>query len=75
MHLGDDARALPLHDLQLRHAREASAVNMIEHALTRGVVFRIATGDWGEAASAAQEALWWVGDLARRACFAAGPRR
>jgi DNA-binding CsgD family transcriptional regulator len=57
MHLGDDARALLLHDLQLRHAREASAVNMIEHALTRGVVFRIATGDWGEAASAAQEAL------------------
>jgi DNA-binding CsgD family transcriptional regulator len=57
MHLGDDARALALHDLQLRHAREASAVNMIEHALTRGVLFRIATGDWTGAASAAQEAL------------------
>jgi hypothetical protein len=57
MHLGDDARALALHDLQLRHAREASAVNMIEHALTRSVLFRIATGDWTGAASAAQEAL------------------
>jgi DNA-binding CsgD family transcriptional regulator/tetratricopeptide (TPR) repeat protein len=57
MHLGEDERALELHDLQLRHAREASAVNMIEHALTRGVVFRIATGAWSEAAAAAQEAL------------------
>jgi DNA-binding CsgD family transcriptional regulator len=57
MHLGDDGRALPLHDLQLKQARDASAANMIEHALTRGVVFRIATGAWSEAASAAQEAL------------------
>jgi DNA-binding CsgD family transcriptional regulator len=57
MHLGDDERALRLHDLQLRHARDAGAVNMIEHALTRGAVFRIATGAWGEAASAAQEAV------------------
>jgi DNA-binding CsgD family transcriptional regulator len=30
---------------------------MIEHALTRGGVFRIATGAWNDAASAAQEAL------------------
>jgi DNA-binding CsgD family transcriptional regulator len=57
MHLGDDARAIRLHDLQLQHAREASAVNMIEHALTRGVVFRIATGSWTQAASYAQEAV------------------
>ncbi|HET6561511.1 MAG TPA: AAA family ATPase [Marmoricola sp.] len=57
MHLGDDTRAIRLHDLQLRHAREAGAVNMVEHALTRGVVFRIATGAWSEAASAAQEAV------------------
>jgi hypothetical protein len=57
MHLGDDERAIRLHDLQLQHAREAGTVNMIEHALTRGVVFRIATGAWSEAASAAQEAL------------------
>jgi len=57
MHLGDDARAVDLHDLQLRHARDAGAVNMVEHALTRGVVFRLATGAWREAASAAQEAL------------------
>jgi DNA-binding CsgD family transcriptional regulator len=30
---------------------------MIEHALTRGAVFRIATGAWAEAAAAAQEAV------------------
>jgi DNA-binding CsgD family transcriptional regulator/tetratricopeptide (TPR) repeat protein len=57
MHLGDDERAIRLHDRQLQHARDAGAINMIEHALTRGVVFRIATGAWSEAASAAQEAL------------------
>jgi DNA-binding CsgD family transcriptional regulator len=57
MHLGDDVRAIELHDLQLQQARDAAAVNMIEHALTRGVVFRIATGAWDDAASAAQEAL------------------
>ncbi|MBA2956172.1 AAA family ATPase [Nocardioides sp. CGMCC 1.13656] len=57
MHLGDDARAIRLHDLQLQHAREASAVNMVEHALTRGVVYRIATGAWSQAASYAQEAV------------------
>jgi DNA-binding CsgD family transcriptional regulator len=57
LHLGDDPRAIELHDLQLQHARDAGAVNMIEHALTRGVIFRIATGAWGEAASAGQEAL------------------
>ena len=56
MHLGDDELAIRLHDRQLQHAREAGAVNMVEHALTRGVVFRIATGAWAEAASAAQEA-------------------
>jgi DNA-binding CsgD family transcriptional regulator len=57
LHLGDDVRAVELHDRQLRLARDAGAVNMIEHALTRGAVFRIATGAWAEAASAAQEAL------------------
>jgi DNA-binding CsgD family transcriptional regulator len=57
MHLGDDARAVQLHDLQLQHARDASAVNMVEHALTRGVVFRIATGAWTQAASYAEEAM------------------
>ncbi|WP_175507747.1 helix-turn-helix transcriptional regulator [Nocardioides terrae] len=57
LHLGDDARAIELHDLQLRRARDASAANMVEHALTRGALFRIATGAWGEATSAAQEAL------------------
>ncbi|WP_395657131.1 AAA family ATPase [Nocardioides sp.] len=57
MHLGDDERAIELHDQQLRQARDAGAVNMIEHALTRGVVFRIATGAWSEASAAAQEAV------------------
>ncbi len=57
MHLGDDSRAIALHDRQLQQARDAGAVNMIEHALTRGAVYRIATGSWTEAASAAQEAL------------------
>lgn len=56
-HLGDDTRATQLHDLQLQRARDASAVNMIEHALTRGAISRIATGAWNEAASYAQEAL------------------
>lgn len=57
MHLGDDERAIQLHDVQLQAARDAGAVNMVEHALTRGVVFRIATGDWGVAHSSAQQAL------------------
>ena len=57
MHLGDDARAIALHDLQLQRARDDGAINMIEHALTRGAVFRIATGAWAEATSMAQEAL------------------
>ncbi|WP_298515819.1 helix-turn-helix transcriptional regulator [uncultured Nocardioides sp.] len=57
MHLGDDERAVRMHDLQLRTARDAGAVNMIEHALTRGVVFRIGTGAWTEAVAQAREAL------------------
>jgi DNA-binding CsgD family transcriptional regulator len=57
LHLGDDTRAIRLHDLQLQVAREAGAANMIEHALTRGAVFRIATGAWAEAVTAAEEAL------------------
>jgi DNA-binding CsgD family transcriptional regulator len=57
MHLGDDDRATALHDLQLQRARDASAINMIEHALTRGAVSRIATGAWADAASYAEEAV------------------
>ena len=57
MHLGDDERGITLHDLQLEHARDAGLVNMVEHALTRGVLYRIATGAWAEAAADAQEAL------------------
>ncbi len=56
LHLGDDVRAIRSHDLQLQQARDAGAVNMVEHALTRGAVFRIATGAWAEATSSAQEA-------------------
>jgi DNA-binding CsgD family transcriptional regulator len=57
MHLGDDARSIALHDAQLQRARDASVVNMIEHALTRGATPRIATGSWTEAASYAEEAV------------------
>lgn len=57
VHLGDDERVVALHDRQLQHARDAGAVNMIEHALTRGAISRIATGAWSQAANAAQEAL------------------
>lgn len=57
LHLGDDSRAIELNDALLQQARDASAVNMIEHSLTRGAIYRIATGAWSEAASYAQEAV------------------
>jgi DNA-binding CsgD family transcriptional regulator len=57
LHLGDDARGLRLHAGQLTAARGSGALNMAEHALTRGALFQIATGAWGEAAAAADEAL------------------
>ena len=57
LHLGDDARGLRLHAGQLTAARGSGALNMAEHALTRGALFQIATGAWGEAAAAAAEAL------------------
>jgi DNA-binding NarL/FixJ family response regulator len=57
LHLGDDTRSVQLHDQQLQQARDAGAVNMIEHALTRGALFKIATGAWSDAAAAAQEAV------------------
>ncbi|HET6698833.1 MAG TPA: AAA family ATPase [Nocardioidaceae bacterium] len=56
-HLGEDDLAIARNDQQLQEAREQGAVNMVEHALTRGAVFRIATGAWSEATSAAEEAV------------------
>jgi DNA-binding CsgD family transcriptional regulator len=57
MLIDDDARGLRLHEQQLTAARRAGALSMVEHALTRGAQFQIATGSWTQAASAATEAL------------------
>jgi DNA-binding CsgD family transcriptional regulator len=53
----DDDRDLRLHEEQLTAARRAGALNMVEHALTRGAQVQIATGAWAKAAAAAAEAL------------------
>jgi DNA-binding CsgD family transcriptional regulator len=55
--IDDDERGLRLHEQQLAAARRAGALPMVEHALTRGAQFQIATGAWGKAAAAAAEAL------------------
>lgn len=57
LHLDDDARGLRTHADQLTAARGTGALTMVEHALTRGVLFQLATGAWGEAGTAAAEAL------------------
>jgi DNA-binding CsgD family transcriptional regulator len=57
MLIDDDERGLRLHEEQLTAARRAGALNMVEHALTRGAQFQIATGAWARAAAAAAEAL------------------
>jgi DNA-binding CsgD family transcriptional regulator len=57
MLIGDDERGLRLHEQQLTAARRAGALNMVEHALTRGAQIQIATGAWTKAAAAAAEAL------------------
>ncbi|MFI6058502.1 AAA family ATPase [Streptomyces sp. NPDC051286] len=57
MLIDDDERGLRLHEQQLTAARRAGALNMVEHALTRGVHFQIAAGAWSKAAGAAAEAL------------------
>jgi DNA-binding CsgD family transcriptional regulator len=57
MLIDDDERGLRLHEEQLTAARRTGALNMIEHALTRGAYFQIATGAWAQAANAAAEAL------------------
>ena len=44
---------------QLTAARRAGALNMVEHALTRGFFSQIATGAWAKAAAAAAEACRW----------------
>jgi DNA-binding CsgD family transcriptional regulator len=55
--VGDDGRGLRLHEEQLAAARRTGALPMVEHALTRGAQFQIATGAWTEAANAASEAV------------------
>ncbi|MFB7738851.1 AAA family ATPase [Streptomyces sp. NPDC056112] len=57
MLIDDDERGLRLHEQQLTAARRAGALTMVEHALTRGAHFQIATGAWPKAAGAAAEAL------------------
>lgn len=57
MLIDDDERGLRLHEQQLTAARAAAAMNMVEHALTRGAYFQIATGAWARAAAAAAAAL------------------
>jgi DNA-binding CsgD family transcriptional regulator len=57
MHVDDDLRGLRLHDEQLTTARRSGALAMVDHALTRGFHFQLATGAWSKAATAAAEAL------------------
>ncbi|MFF7901845.1 AAA family ATPase [Streptomyces sp. NPDC007920] len=57
MLIDDDERGLRLHEQQLTAARRDGALTMVEHALTRGVHFQIATGAWSRAAGSAAEAL------------------
>jgi DNA-binding CsgD family transcriptional regulator len=56
MLVDDDERGLRLHEQQLTVARGAGALAMVEHALTRGAQFQIATGAWTQAVNAATEA-------------------
>ncbi|WP_369135536.1 AAA family ATPase [Modestobacter sp. I12A-02662] len=55
--IDEDERTLRLHEEQLTSARRAGALNMVEHALTRGFHAQLATGAWAKAAAAAAEAL------------------
>ena len=57
MVIDDDERGLRLHEQQLTAARRAGALSMVEHALTRGAHFQIATGAWTQATNAATEAM------------------
>ncbi|MGY1799791.1 AAA family ATPase, partial [Blastococcus sp. SYSU D00868] len=49
--IDDDEHGLRLHGQQLTAARGAGALTMVEHALTRGAQFQIATGAWAAAAA------------------------
>ncbi len=55
--IDDDERSLRLHEDQLVAARRAGALNMVEHALTRGFFSDLAIGSWTRSAAAAAEAL------------------
>ena len=55
--IDDDEHAMRLHEQQLTAARQAGALAMVEHALTRGFHAQLATGAWTQAAGAAAEAL------------------
>ncbi|MEZ0580957.1 AAA family ATPase [Nocardioides sp. MH1] len=57
MLIDDDLRGMRLHEEQLQAARRSGALTMAEHALSRGVLFQIATGAWTQAANAASEAV------------------
>ena len=57
LHLGDDALGIRLHTEQLVAARRAGAIDMVEHALKNGALFQVASGAWGAATAAAEEAL------------------
>jgi DNA-binding CsgD family transcriptional regulator len=61
LHVDDDTRGLRLHEEQLNSARRAGALAMVDHALTRGFHFQLATGAWSAAATAAAEALALAG--------------
>jgi DNA-binding CsgD family transcriptional regulator len=55
--IGDDEHGLRLHERLLSAARRAGALDLVEHALTRGAQIQIAVGAWAEAAGAAAEAV------------------
>lgn len=59
--IDDDERNTRMHEQQLTASRRAGALNMVEHALTRGFTAQIATGAWSKAAAAATEALSLTG--------------
>jgi DNA-binding CsgD family transcriptional regulator len=57
VHIDADRSGLRLHEEQLTRARRAGDLAMVDHALTRGFHFQLATGQWSRAATAAAEAL------------------
>jgi DNA-binding CsgD family transcriptional regulator len=55
--LGDDEASHRYHDLLLNRARDTGAMLMVLYSLTRRAFSDIATGRWGDASSAATEAV------------------